>query len=76
MISGMMHSYNKKLSKLCISNVCNLAGAKNYRLPSVKCFDGENGQLCTCNMLMLEQCRNNLYNMAHLLPTEMYKVYQ
>ena len=48
---------------------------KVYRLPSVKGFDGDNGQLRACNMFMLKQCRNRLYNMAHLLTTEMDKSY-
>ena len=46
-----------------------------YRLPSVKGFDGENGQLCTCNMFTLKQCRNNICKMTHLLPTKMDKEY-
>ena len=74
-ISGMMHNYNKKFSKLHISNVCKLAGVKIYQLPSVKGFDGENGQFCTCNMFMLKQCRNKICKMAQLLPTGMEKAY-
>ena len=74
-IAGMMHNYNKKFSELRISNVCKLAGVKFYRLPSVKVFDRKNGQLQTCNMFMLKQCRNKLCKMALLLPTEMYKAY-
>ena len=57
-IAGMMQIYNKKFSELRIRNVCKRAGIKNYQLPSVKGFDGENGQLCTCNMFALENCRN------------------
>ena len=30
MIAGMMQNYNKKFSKLRISNLCKLAGVKNY----------------------------------------------
>ena len=41
-IVGMIQNYNKKFSKLCISNVCKLEGVKIYRLLSVKGFDGEN----------------------------------
>ena len=37
-IAGMMQFYNKKFSELSISNVCNLAGVKNYQLLSVKGF--------------------------------------
>ena len=74
-IAGMMHNYNKKFSKLRISNVCKLAGVKFYQLPSVKGFDSENGKICTCNMFTLKQCRNKLCNMAHLIPTEMEKLY-
>ena len=59
-IADMMQNYNKKFSNLRISNMCKLAGVKIYRLPSEKCFDGENGQLCTCNMFTLKQCRNKL----------------
>ena len=70
-----MQNYNKKFSELRISNVCKLAGVKIYRLPSVKGFDGENGQLRTCNMFSLKQCRNKLCKMVHLLPTDMYKSY-
>ena len=46
-IAGMMQNYNKRFSELCISNVCNMAGVKKYRLTSVKGFDGENQQLRT-----------------------------
>ena len=74
-IAGMKKNYNKNFSELRISNLCKLAGVKNYRLPSVKGFDGENGQLCTCNMFMLKQCSNKLCKMAHLLPTDMDKAY-
>ena len=42
-ILGMMQNYNKKFSKLCISNVCKLAGVNFYRLLSVKGFEGKNG---------------------------------
>ena len=55
--------------------MCKLAVVKLYRLPSVKGFDGENGQICTCNMFTLKQCRNKLYKMAHLLPKDMEKAY-
>ena len=74
-ISGMMHDYNKKFSELCIRNLCKLAGVKFYRLPSLKGFEGENGQLLTCNMSTLKQCINKLCKMAHLLPTDMDKAY-
>ena len=74
-IAGMMQNYNKKFSELLISNVCKLAGVKNYQLSSVKGFDGKNEQLCTCNMFTLKQCRNKLCKMAHLLLTETEKVY-
>ena len=70
-----MQNYNKKFSKLRIRNVCNLAGVKIYRLPSVKGFDGENRQLHTCNMFTLKQCINKLCKMAHLLPKETDKEY-
>ena len=70
-----MQNYNKKFSELRISNVCNLAGVKIYRLLSVKGFDGENGHLRTCNMFALKKCRNKLFKMAHLLRTEMDKAY-
>ena len=71
----MMQNYNEKFSELLISNVCKLARVKIYRLPSVKGFDGENGQLRTCNMFKLKQCSNKLCKMAHFLPTEMNKAY-
>ena len=71
----MMQKYNKKFSELRISILCNLAGVNFHRLISVKGFDGENGQFLTCKMFLLKQCRNKIYKMAHLLPTEMYKVY-
>ena len=74
-IEGTTQNYNKKFSELRIRNVCKLAGVKFYRLPSVKGFDGENWQLLTCNMFKLKQCRNKLYKMAHLLPTEKDKEY-
>ena len=74
-IADMMHNYNKNFSELRISNVCKLVGVKIYRLPSVKGFDGENGHLCTCNMLMLKQCMKKLCKMAQLLTTEMEKAY-
>ena len=74
-IAGMIQNYNKKFFKLCIRNMCNLAGVKIYQLPSVNGFDSENGQLCTCNMFTLKQCSNNLFKMAHLLPTDMDKAY-
>ena len=70
-----MQNYNKKFSELRISNVCKLAGVKFYRLPIVKGFDGDNGQIYTCNMFTLKQCRNKIYKMAYLLFTEMYKAY-
>ena len=59
-IAGMMHSYNKKFAELRIRNLCKLSGVKNYRLPSVKSFDGENRKLRTCNKFTLKQCRNKL----------------
>ena len=68
-----MQFYNKKFSEMRISNMCNLAGVENYLLPSVKVFDGDNGQICTCNMFKLEQCRNKLCKMALLLKTERKK---
>ena len=71
----MIQNYNKKFSKLRISNVCKLAGVKIYQLPSVKGFDSENGQLFTCNMFTLKQCKNKLCKMAHLLPPDMDKAY-
>ena len=74
-ISVMMQNYNNKFSKLHIRNVCNLAGVKFYQFTSVKGFDGDNGQLCTCNMYMLKHFREKLCNMAHLLPTDMEKAY-
>ena len=74
-ISGMMHNYNKQFSEQNTSNVCKLAGVKNYQVPSVKGFDGDNRQLCTCNMLTLKQCSNKLCKMAHLLPTEIKRAY-
>ena len=74
-ILGMMQNYNKKFSKLRISNVCKLAGVKIYQLPSVKFFYGENLQLHTCNMFTLKQFRNMLCKMAHFLPTDMGKSY-
>ena len=73
--SGMMQNYIKKFFELCIRNVCKLAGGEIYRLTSVKGYDDENRQLCTCNMFTLKQCRNKLCNMAHLLTTEMDKAY-
>ena len=74
-ISGMMHNYNKKFYELRISNVCKLEGVKFYQLPSVKGFDGENGQICTCNMFTLKQCINKICKMAHLLLKDMDKEY-
>ena len=74
-ITGMMQFCNKKFSELLISSVCNLKEVKIYRLSSVKGFDGENGQLCTCNMFTLKQCRNKLCKMALFLPTDMEKAY-
>ena len=71
----MIYNYNKKFSELRISNVCKLAGVKFYRLLSVKGFEGENGQLCTCNIFTLKQYRNKLCKMAHLLPTDMDQSY-
>ena len=73
--AGMMQYYNSKISKLCISNMCKLTGVKNYQLPSVTGFDGNNGQLCTCNMFTLKKCWNNICNMSHLLPTDTGKAY-
>ena len=70
-----MHNHNKKFSELLIRNVCKLEGVKNYRLTSVKGFDGENGQLHTCSMFRLKQCRNKICKMAHLLLTETDKEY-
>ena len=70
-----MKNYNKNFYKLHISNVCNLAGVDIYRLPSVKGFDCENGQLYTCNMFTLKQCRDKICKMAHLLLTDMDKAY-
>ena len=64
-ISGMMQNYNKKFSELRIRKVCKLA----------KGFDVENGQLRTCNMFTLKQCRNKLCKMAHFLMTDMEKAY-
>ena len=43
---------------------------KNYLLPSVKDFDSENGQIFTCNMFTLRQCKNKLCKMEHLLTTQ------
>ena len=74
-ISDMMKNYNKNLSELRIRNVCNFTGVKIYRLPSIKGFDGENGQLFICNMFTLKQCRNKPCKMSHLLPTNMGKEY-
>ena len=48
---------------------------KIYRLPSVKVFDGDNGQLHTCSMFKLKQCIDKLCKMAHLLTTDMEKAY-
>ena len=73
MIAGMMQNYNKNFSELRISNMCKLIGVNIYRLPSVKGFDGENRQLCMCNIFTLKQHRNKLFKMAHLLPTDMDK---
>ena len=70
-----MQNYNKKISELRISNVRKLAGIKIYQLPSVKIFDSDNRQLCTCNMFTLKQCRNKLCKMAHLIPMDMDKEY-
>ena len=55
--------------------MCKLAGIKIYRLPSVKGFDGENGQICTDKIFTLKRCRNKLCNMVHLFPTETDKAY-
>ena len=71
----MIHNYNKKFSELRTSNVCNMKGVKNYRLPSVKGFDSKDGQLPMCNIFILKQCRNKLCKMAHLLLTDMDKAY-
>ena len=46
-----------------------------YQLPSAKGFEGENGQLCTCNIFTLKQLRNKICKMAHFLPTNMDKAY-
>ena len=70
-----MQNYNKKFSKLRISNVYKLVGVKIYPLPSVKSFDSENRQLCTCNMFTLKQFRNELCKTANLLPTDTDKAY-
>ena len=70
-VAGMIHNYNKKFSVMRISNVCKLSEVKIYQLTSVKVFDGENGQLCTCNMFKLKKFSNNLCKMAHLLLTDM-----
>ena len=74
-IACMMQNYNKKFSKLRISNVCNIAGVTIYRLPSVNGFDCENGKLCTFNVFTLKQCRNILCKISHLLLTDMDKAY-
>ena len=74
-IAGMMQNYNKKFSELRIRNVCKLGGGKFYRLPSVKGFDGKNGQVHTCGVFTLKQYRNKLRKMAHLLLTDMDKAY-
>ena len=74
-IAGMTQNYNKNFSELHINNVCNLEGVKTYRLPSVKDFDSEKGQLRTCNMFMLKQFNNKPCKMAHFLPTNMDKAY-
>ena len=42
---------------------------------SVKGIDGENRQLCMCNMFTLKQCKNKLCKMGHLLLMKMYKEY-
>ena len=52
-----------------------MEGVKIYRLTILKGFDGENGQLHMCNMFTLKKCSNKLFNMAHLLLTEMDKAY-
>ena len=74
-IAVMIQNYNKKFSKLRISNMCKLVGVKSYLLPSVKGFDSENVQLSTFSMFTLKQCRNKLFKMTHLLPTDMDKTY-
>ena len=74
-IEDMMQNYNKMFSKLCISNACNLAGVKIYGLLSVKGFDGDNGYLRTCNIFTLNQYRNKICKMAHLLLMEIEKAY-
>ena len=74
-ITGVTQNYNKKFSKLRISNVCKLAEVKIYKLLSLKGFDGEKGQLCMYNMFTLKQYRNKLCKMDYLLPTEMDKAY-
>ena len=55
--------------------MCKLAGVKIYLLPNVKGFNGENGQLCTCNMFAVKEFSNKLSKMMNLLPTEMDKAY-
>ena len=55
--------------------MCKLAGVKIYQLLSVKGSGGENGQLFTCNMLTLKQCRSDLCKIVHLLTTDMEKLY-
>ena len=55
--------------------MCKLEGVKNYRLPSVEGFDDEKRQIHTCNMFTMKQYRIKLCKMAHLLPTDMEKVY-
>ena len=74
-IAGMMQKYNKKFSELRISNVCKLEGVKIYRLPNVKGFDIEKGQLRTCNMFNLKKCSNKLCKMALFLKMETEKAY-
>ena len=74
-IAGMMQNYNKNFPELSISNLCKLTGVNIYRLPSVKGFDVNNRHLCSCNMFTFKQCRNKLFKIAHLLPTEMDKAY-
>ena len=74
-IAGMMQDYNKKVSGLCIRNVCKLEGVNIYGLTSVKAFEGENRQLHTCNIFTLKQCSNKICKMAHLLTIDTDKAY-
>ena len=71
----MIQNYNNNFSQLRISKFCKLVGVKIRRLLSVKGFDDENGQLRTCNMFMVKQCRNKICKMSHLLLKDMDKAY-